>query len=170
MQKKLRYCFSLFSFLTAWSVLTMAVHAQCAVCTLAIVGGLGISRWLGVDDTYVGVWLGAAIFGAAGFAGNLVAKRWPQFKSGKWLVMSAVILVAAVALYFADGYVKSGMLTHLTQGLLLGIGGLYLGLYLDKALRQFKNDGGRPYFPFQKVVCPLVMILLATLGAWILVG
>jgi len=186
MQKLGRRLLTIFALALGGVALTPAAQAQCAVCTLAIVGGLGISRWLGVDDIYVGVWLGAAIFGAAGFGGSLVAKRWPGFKGGKHIVMVAVILFAGVALYFADGFIKpfdngircdtepcnniSYTLTNLAQGMIIGIICLYAGLYLDKALRQLKDDGGKPYFPFQKVVCPLVMIILGTLAAWFLVS
>jgi len=186
MSKITRTLTSIVTILAAALGFTGLSHAQCAVCTLAIVGGLGISRFLGVDDMIVGVWLGAAIFGAAGYGGGLVAKRWPQFKPGKYLFMAVVIAIAAVSLYFADGYVKpydngircvttpcpstSYRLTNLAQGMIIGVICLYLGLYLDKALRRLKNDGGKPYFPFQKVVCPLVMIILGTLAAWFLVG
>lgn len=39
--------------------LTAKAQAVCPVCTVAVGTGVGLSRWLGVDDTITGLWLGA---------------------------------------------------------------------------------------------------------------
>ena len=212
---------SLVSTTVLYLVSAPLAHAQvCAVCTVAIAGGLGISRLLGVDDALTGVWLGAAIISLASFLGTTVAKKWPHIKYGRIVVMTAIISISLIAIYFADGFIKidqwdmnqeltkitavnprfdpgtleipvyefrefcqglagswrcfnmkfqDGLvhLTHLTWGMIIGVIMLLLGLYLDKAMRRLKNDGGKPYFPFQKVVVPLAMITIGTLAAWI---
>ena len=33
-------------------------YAICPICTLAVGAGVGLSRWLGVDDTVTGLWIG----------------------------------------------------------------------------------------------------------------
>jgi len=183
MTQKTRHWLSLVTVSVATFFGLARVQAQCAVCTVALVGGLGISRMLGVDDTYVGVWLGAAIIAVSGFAGGLLVKRYPSKRWLRPVAQTVIIAIFAVALYFVDGYVRDvprfcetepcppgHALSSLSQGMIIGIIMICLGLYLDKALRVLKDDGGKPYFPFQKVVMPVCMVILGTLGAWILVG
>ena len=145
-------------------------HAQCAVCTVALVSGLGISRFLGVDDALTGVWLGAAMTGMIGFISNMLAQRFVKFKQVKLISMVVMAAILAYVLYRVDGiFARDGFLglTNLSVGVVIGIICLALGLYLDQALRRLKNDHGRAYFPFQKVVCPVAMVLVGTLIAWI---
>jgi len=33
--------------------------AICPVCTVTVGAGIGLSRWLGIDDSITGLWLGA---------------------------------------------------------------------------------------------------------------
>ena len=33
--------------------------AICPVCTVAVGAGIGLSRWLGIDDSITGLWIGA---------------------------------------------------------------------------------------------------------------
>ena len=145
-------------------------HAQCAVCTVALVSGLGISRFLGVDDALTGVWLGAAMTAMMGFISNLLAQRFVKFKAAKNLSILIMASIFAFILYRVDGIVGGSNvlgLTNLSVGVVIGVICLGLGLYVDKALRQLKNDHGKAYFPFQKVVCPVAMVFLGTLFAWI---
>ena len=42
--------------------------ALCPVCAIAVGAGIGVSRWLGVDDTITGVWVGGLIVSFGGAA------------------------------------------------------------------------------------------------------
>ncbi len=42
---------------------------------------------------------------------------------------------------------------------------LILSLYLDKGLRGLKDDG-KAFFPFQKVILPVVFLIVATVAMW----
>jgi len=37
-----------------------AAQAVCPVCTIGVVAGLGLARWLKIDDTITGLWIGGA--------------------------------------------------------------------------------------------------------------
>jgi len=39
--------------------------AVCPVCSIAVAGGVGLSRWLGIDDTISGIWIGGLIISLA---------------------------------------------------------------------------------------------------------
>ncbi|MBQ6449542.1 hypothetical protein IJJ08_01400 [bacterium] len=171
MKKILRLLASLSTLVIGSMGLATLAQAQvCAVCTIAVASGLGISRLLGVDDTYTGVWLGAAVVALPSFVSSLIAKKWPKVKYLRKISLVTMIVVTLVALYLADGFYRAGALTHLAQGMIIGVICFLLGYYLDRALRVLKDDGGKPYFPFQKVVCPVCLVLVGTLGAWILVS
>lgn len=45
------------------------VLAQCPVCTVAIGVGVGLCRYLGIDDLITGLWIGALLL-ALGVASN----------------------------------------------------------------------------------------------------
>jgi len=40
---------------------TQKALAVCPICTLAVGAGVGLSRWLGIDDTISGLWVGGLI-------------------------------------------------------------------------------------------------------------
>ncbi|MDP3917891.1 MAG: hypothetical protein Q8Q30_01815, partial [Candidatus Woesebacteria bacterium] len=40
------------------SLFTQPVKAVCPVCTVAVAGGLGLSRYFGIDDSIIGIWSG----------------------------------------------------------------------------------------------------------------
>lgn len=51
-----------FSFLIlAFLLFGVQVQAVCPVCTVAVGAGVGFSRYLGIDDTIAGLWIGALI-------------------------------------------------------------------------------------------------------------
>ena len=37
---------------------TSSAKAVCPICTIAVCAGVGLSRWLGIDDMVTGLWLG----------------------------------------------------------------------------------------------------------------
>ncbi len=39
---------------------------MCPVCTIAVGAGIGLSRWLGVDDLISGLWIGGLIVSLIG--------------------------------------------------------------------------------------------------------
>ena len=48
---------TLISFLIILLFLPFCAWAACPVCSVAVAGGVGFSRWLGIDDTISGIWL-----------------------------------------------------------------------------------------------------------------
>lgn len=44
--------------LSAYLLTIGSAYAICPICTIAVGAGVGLSRWLGVDDTISGIWIG----------------------------------------------------------------------------------------------------------------
>lgn len=146
--------------------------APCAVCVVAIGGGLGISRALGIDDALTGVWIGGLLLAVMMFLANWLKNKWPKFPY-PMLVSFVVTYLFTVPFFFVFNlFAKSGEIfgiSRLAFGMLAGTAFLSIGLYAENALRQLKADH-KAFFPFQKVIVPVVFLILATLLMWFLIS
>jgi len=50
-------------------------RAVCPICTVAVGAGLGISRWIGIDDSVTGVWVGGLILSSGLWMADWVKKK-----------------------------------------------------------------------------------------------
>ena len=66
---------ALFSSLLALFAFPTPVRAVCPVCTVAVAAGLGISRWIGIDDAVTGVWVGGLILSSGLWMADWIKKR-----------------------------------------------------------------------------------------------
>ena len=146
------------------------VEAVCPVCTVAVGAGVGISRWLGIDDTVSGVWMGGLVISSAFWLASWLEKKgkaWPHKRFWAVLLMYVMTLPP---LYW------SGMVGHLgnllwgIDKLMLGMGvgsGLFvLAVWTDKLLRFTKD--GKVYVPYQKVIIPVTLLLAGSLYFYML--
>lgn len=135
---------------------------MCQICTIAVGAGLGLSRWLGVDDVISGIWIGGLILSSSLWFYFWLSKKYPRLQTTGYLLSVAGLtyILALVPLTWM------GLLTNkLTIGIAAGSLVFSLALLLDKKARAAK---GNQFFNFQKVVFPLVFLLVSSLIAWIL--
>lgn len=168
MKKMLITFFVLFLFNLSFISQAQAI-APCAVCVVAIGSGLGVSRALGIDDTMTGVWVGALLLAVAMFTLNWLKNKWPKFKWSSIISVAGTYLLTLPFFFTLKLFAKSGQvhgLNKLALGMVMGTIFLALGLYTERLLRNFKTEG-KAFFPFQKVIVPLVFLFLATLMMWI---
>lgn len=149
----------------------LAFVPACPVCVIAIGSGLGISRALGVDDALVGIWLGALILALASYTAGWIKKKWPDFALAD-LVAYASFYLLTLPFFFIFGLFGQGwsawLESHLLMGMIIGTLILLIGLGIDNFLRTKKSDG-KAFFPFQKVIVPLTLLLIATLVMWLII-
>ena len=148
------------------SAKTFANPLACAVCTVAIAGGLGISRMLGVDDMVVGVWVGAGMFALAQWTvyyfekkniNNIFVKAlcyigWYSLIIPLYLGKNPSIVFNLKTVIGIDSFVFSIIIG---SSVLFGSAKLY---YYMK-----EKNGGKPHFPFEKVVLPVVSLIITSL-------
>jgi hypothetical protein len=152
-------------------VLVPSVQAVCPICTVAVVAGLGLSRYLGIDDTVSGVWIGGVILSTSLWLIDWLGKK--NFKSLKWyydfkyryyavifLMYALVVLPLLRGEIIGHPFNKLWGIDKLILGIVVGSGAFLLGVYADKKVRGLK---GKQLFGFQKVVFPVVTLLLASL-------
>jgi hypothetical protein len=157
--------FFFFSFLVL--LFGFRAEAVCPVCTVAVGAGVGFSRYLGIDDTIAGLWIGALIVSVSMWTINWMNKKNWKFKGREILVVFLYYAISIWPLYYLeiDGTTVMGHpynqiwgADKLLVGIIIGSVAFFLSslwyVYLKK-----KNDG-HAYFPFQKVAMPVASLAI----------
>lgn len=147
-----------------------AAQAVCPVCTVAVGACIGLSRYLGVDDAITGLWIGGFIVSTTIWTINWLRGKNYVFSGYKILTTALYYLMIIVPLYF------TGIIGH-PFNKIWGIDKLVAGIILGSALfllsaganaRLKKRNGGKVYFPFQKVVIPILALAIGSLIFYLL--
>lgn len=154
---------------------------MCPVCTVTVVAGLWLSRTLGIDDVITSLWIGAFILSFAFITTNWIEKsKWREkvykmmckFKCGLTehqslhvTIIGSVYALVLIPLYFSHTIgIKRNTLWGIDK-ILLGtaIGSIVFlaGIWVDKKIRKMR--GGKQLFIFQKVVFPVLALIIASL-------
>ncbi len=153
------------SLLASGFLLVSPAQAVCPVCTVAVGAGVGLSRWLGVDDVITGLWIGGLTVALIIWTINWLQRKNINFKA-RWLVVTVVYyLTIILPLYYIDiighPFNKLWGVDKILLGAIIGSAFFYAGDVLYAYLK--KKNNGHAHFPFEKVVLPLAP--LATLSA-----
>ena len=142
-----------------------AAKAICPICVVVIGTGLGLSRWLGVDDVVSSIWIGALL--VAMIVWTLVEmkkKNW-RFPLDTVVIFLAYYLLTFVPLYYAGivGHPQNKVfgIDKIIFGTAVGTIIFLLSVWLHNYLK--KKNNGKSFFPYQKVVLPIVVLLLTSL-------
>lgn len=155
------------SFLTPLYLLfTSPVHAQCPVCVVTIGGSVLLSRYLGIDDLIIGIWAGALILSSGLWTATFIKKTF--IKGQNWLLTVILWITTVFGLKQAGFIGNPTCKIHGNDKLLTGIivGSLVflLAYGSDKLLRKLnKENPGKAFFPYQRVVLPVGLLIIATL-------
>ena len=145
--------------------LPTATFAICPVCTVAIAGGVGLSRWLRVDDTITGLWIGGFLISLTFWTLNWLSKKKIQFFGRNFLVAAIFYIAAIYPLFYSDiiGHPQNQIwgLDKLIVGTIFGTIVTLLTILTYPTIKKINH--GRPFFPFQKVVIPIVFLGIMSL-------
>lgn len=152
---------------------SVTAYAVCPVCTVAVLGGLGLSRWLGIDDTISGVWIGGLILSLSFWLSDWAQKRniskaWPvsQLKIPHLTLIAIFItyLLVFVPLQMAGitghPFNKLWGIDKLFLGAISGSLVFLIGVAADKTQRRLK---GKQFFSFQKVIFPVLALVIMSI-------
>ncbi len=161
MNKKLAIALTLLGFSAALPAL-----AVCPVCTVAVVAGVGLSRWLGVDDTITGVWIGGLTVSLIIWTIDWLELKKIYFWGRKIITVIGYYLLVVLPLFFIPGIINHPLnkiwgVDKLLLGITVG-SAAFLAAALSYPVLKKKN-GGKPYFNFQKVVMPIIALLIFSL-------
>jgi len=142
------------------------IQAQCPVCVVTIGGSVLLSRYLGIDDLIVGIWAGGLVLSLGLWTSTLIKKIF--IKGQNWLLTAVFWMTTVLGLKQAGFIGNPTCKIHGHDKLLTGIiaGSLVflLAYALDLILRKLnKKNPGKAFFPYQRVVIPVLLLLIATL-------
>jgi len=151
---------ALFGFLSAG-----VANAICPVCTFAIGFGVGLSRWLGIDDLISGTWIGGLIASMVYWLLGWLDKKNIKFIFRGTIVAVLFYALAIVPLYYLNiiGHSLNKFLG--ADKLLFGIAAGTLAFAFSVWLHIFlkKKNQDKSFFPFQKVVIPIFALIVVSL-------
>ncbi len=137
-------------------------NPACAVCTIAVGASLELARYLGVDDSVVGVWAGAML-ALIGYWTIL----WFEKKKWNFPGRDFILMVSSVAMI---GFMYVGEMTYAPKSILIfymdpflysTVLGAVLFIYASKFYQWMKTkNGGHAHFPFEKVAVPVGALAL----------
>jgi len=144
--------------------------AICPVCTIAVGAGLGLSRWLGVDDTVSGVWIGGLIVSMTLWTADWLTKKNLKIRGLRALTAIFYILITVLPLYWTGimghPYNKLWNMDKLLLGMIAG--GLVFWSVADLYEVIKSKNNGHALFPFQKIIMPVGTLLLLSLVFYII--
>lgn len=147
---------------------TKLTYAVCPVCVIAIGTGLGLSRFLGIDDLVTGIWLGGFLTSLSFLATNWLYKKefFKKIKKNYLTFGNYVlcVLLTFLPLHFAGitghPYNKIAGIDKLLVGTFFGTLIFLASIYLDKKVREkYKKQ----LFNYQKVVFPITLLAIVSL-------
>jgi hypothetical protein len=139
---------------------------MCPICTVGLAAGVGLSRWLKVDDVISGLWIGALILALSIWTFNWLLKK--KDKKPFWILLVCIIfwyLLTFIPFHYM------GLLDTTCQKILglnrlvfgggLGIIIATIALKIEGFAR--KGEEKKRLFPFQKVIIPTVILLITSI-------
>lgn len=142
--------------------LTEKVQAFCPVCTVAVAGGVGLSRYLGVDDTIAGVWIGGMTAAIIVWTLDWFKKKNIRFFAQKTITIGTYCALVIFPLWSGNiiGHPLNKIwgVDKLMLGIILGSTTFYFGGMFHFKMKE--KNGDKVYFPFQKVVFSILPLLI----------
>lgn len=145
-------------------VFASPAYAVCPVCTIAVGAGLGLSRWLGIDDTISGIWVGGLIVSSLMWFLSWLDRKKIQFIFRDQISAIVFYLTIILPLYYANiiGHPNNKLwgIDKLLVGIMAGSIMFLIGVGVHSILKKRK---GQSYFHFQKVALPISALAIASL-------
>lgn len=139
---------------------------MCQICTVTVIAGLGISRLLGIDDTVASLWIGGLILSLTFVTIDWIDKKWPKFKIKKWqtafFALMYLLILTPLKLNGSIGIPGNSFwgVDKIILGVSAGSVFFLIGIWADKKIRKIR---GKQLFKFQKVVMPVISLIIASI-------
>lgn len=158
-KSKIRIFYLIFGILLSYAGLVKAV---CPACTIIVAGGVGLFRWLGIDDTISGSWIGGLVVSLIIWLLDYLNKKQVSFGFQRTIVWLSFYLLTILPLYFAGilGHPENKIfgIDKLLVGILFGSVFFLLSVFFHNFLKKINQ--GKSFFPFQKVAVPISFLVI----------
>jgi hypothetical protein len=139
-----------------------SVRAFCPVCIVAVGAGLELSHYFGIDDVVIGLWIGALIVALSAWTLEWMKNKKINFKSESMIIYGAYYVFTIIPLYkvgfMGQAHHSFWGMDKLLLGIIFGSVAFFFSELWHFKLR--KNNNNKVYFPFQKVIIPVGMLLI----------
>jgi hypothetical protein len=152
-------------FLGLTAAFTASAQAICPICVIAIGAGLGLSRWLKIDDLVSSVWIGAFLWTLVVWTLHWMRKKNWGFKFDGIVTFLFYYLLTFIGLYYMKFVGIFGNAVFGIDKVILGtIAGtivLWASLVFHNFLKTKNNN--KSFFPYQRVAVPVLALILTSL-------
>lgn len=140
-------------------------YAMCPVCAIAVGAGIGATRWLGVDDSITGLWVGGLVVSMITWTIDWFERRQIRFFGRDIATVVGYYALSVVPLYYMGVASTTNSIVLIFDKLAVGV---IVGSITFWAAAQWyfylkARNGGHAYFPFQKVVMPVSTLILMSI-------
>ncbi len=140
------------------------IFAVCPVCTVAVGAGLGLSRFIGIDDSVTGIWIGGMLVSLSFWTADFLKKRGVKLPQKLFFSFVFWALLTFIPLQISDiiGHPFNTIfgIDKLIFGSCVGIVAFLTAVFADKKVRSVKE---KQLFNFQKVIFPLISLIMASI-------
>jgi len=152
---------------------------MCPVCTVTVIAGLGISRLLGIDDIISSIWIGGVILSVSFWFVNWLSKRsfYEKIKSRKIKKLIDISVFIFMYLTALIPLVMNGSIgiplnrlwgiDKIVIGITTGSLVFLFGIWADRKERKIRE---KQLFPYQKVVFPVLTLIITSVVFMIIVN
>ncbi len=157
------------------------IVAHCPLCTAATGAGIGLARWIGVDDSIVGLFLGAFIISTGLWLDNWLKKKKISIPLQGFLLVFASFLLTIIPLYLTGIIKNFEIVRSLPELSILGLSifgidkmlfGTIIGIlavgYSFSFSNYIKKKNGRVLFPYQGISFMMITLFILSEIFWIL--
>jgi hypothetical protein len=149
----------------------LKAFAFCPLCVAATGILTGFFRWLGVDDTIIGLWLGGFITSSSILLSGYIARKQWKIKPSK-ITIALISYLATFFILYLDGILVTPYnilfgIPKIIMGLVAGTTIITITPYLNTLLKKANNE--RNFLSHQKMLVSIVSLLLLSLMIYILI-
>jgi len=154
----------LFALLTILIFDLQKTFAVCPICTVAIGTGVGFTRYIGIDDTITGLWIGGFIVSSGLWLASFLKNK--KIKIPYIEILSVILMTAftIIALYLSKfigvAHNKIFGVEKIVFGIAIGMIIFFFSTKTDAYLRQKNN--GKVIIYYQKVIIPVLFLTLTS--------
>ena len=146
--------------------------AVCPICTIAVSAGVGLSRYLGIDDAITGLWIGGLTVSMITWTESWLDKKNINFKGRLYANIAGYYALIIIPLYYSKiignplNTLCACGLDRLLFGIIAGSIAFWCGASWYFYLKE--KNGGHAYFPFQKVAMPIAPLIILSITYYFL--
>lgn len=135
------------------------------ICAVGIASGLWLSKVLGINDLTLGLWIGALILSFSVQFNKFLLKRNKTFPFSFWVILISTWLLSFLPIWNKLNFSSENLfcgLPRVISGSLIGMIVLFGSDFLNNLiLKKFHQN--KVYFPYQRVVVPIIALIIMSL-------